>query len=75
MAADPIKAVRELDGRPLLMINGRLDRTVTPDQAERLYAAANQPKELRWFPTGHALRAEAVDFGAEWLAEKLRATD
>lgn len=73
MAADPIKAVRELNGRPLLMINGRFDKTVTPDQAERLYAAAGQPKELRWFPTGHALRSDAVDFAASWLSEKLSA--
>lgn len=71
MAADPIRAVRRLDGRPLLMINGRHDRTVTPDQAERLYAAANQPKELRWFPTGHTLRVDAIEFSAKWLAEKL----
>ena len=61
MAADPIRAVQKLDGRPLLMINGRHDRTVTPDQAERLYAAASQPKELRWFPTGHTLRVDAID--------------
>ena len=71
MAADPIRAVRALDGRPLLMINGRFDRTVTPDQAERLYAAASQPKELRWFPTGHTLRVDAIEFAAKWLEEKL----
>ena len=73
LAADPIRAVQKLDGRPLLMINGRHDRTVTPDQAERLYAAASQPKELRWFPTGHTLRAEAIEFAGRWLEEKLKA--
>lgn len=72
MAADPIRAVQQLDGRPLLMIHGRYDRTVTPDQAERLYAAAHQPKELRWFPTGHTLRADAIEFAGKWLSEKLR---
>jgi len=72
MAADPIRAVRELNGRPLLMIHGRHDRTVTPDQAERLYAAAREPKELRWFPTGHTLRTDAIEFAAKWLGEKIR---
>jgi predicted esterase len=73
MAADPITAVRQLNGRPLLMVNGRFDRTVTADQAERLYAAASQPKELRWFQTGHRLPADAVEFAAKWLSEKLSA--
>jgi predicted esterase len=73
MAADPTIAVRQLDGRPLLMVNGRFDRTVTADQAERLYAAASQPKELRWFQTGHRLPPNAVEFAAQWLSDKLSA--
>ena len=70
--ADPIRAVRKLAGRPLLMVNGRNDRTIGPDQAERLYAAASEPKELRWYPSGHVLPPQAADDVAEWLAERLR---
>jgi fermentation-respiration switch protein FrsA (DUF1100 family) len=68
---DPLTAVRGLAGRPLLMVNGRRDTTVRPDQAERLFAAAGEPKELRWYDGGHWLPPQAVQYGAEWLAARL----
>jgi len=72
-SADPLRAVRRLEGRPLLMLNGTLDRTVRPDQAERLFAAAREPKELRWYPGGHWPPAREIDAGAAWLASRLSA--
>jgi predicted esterase len=69
---DPVRAVRKLGGRPLLMLNGRLDRTIRPDQAERLYAAANEPKELRWHNGGHYIPPVVIDGATDWLAERLR---
>lgn len=72
-SADPLRAVRTLEGRPLLMINGRLDRTVRPDQAERLFAAAREPKELRWYSGGHWPPASEIDAAAQWLAIRLSA--
>ena len=71
--ADPIKAVRKLEGVPLLMINGTRDRTITADQAKRLFSAAGEPKELRWWDSAHRLPEEAVNDCAEWLAEQLDA--
>lgn len=71
--ADPIASVRRLAGRPLLMVHGRHDRTVTAEQAERLFAAASEPKELRWWNAGHYLPDTAVDDAAAWLAERLGA--
>jgi pimeloyl-ACP methyl ester carboxylesterase len=68
---DPLRAVRRLAGRPLLMVNGRFDRTVTPSQAERLFAAAQEPKTMRWYGGGHWPPAKDVDFAAEWLASQL----
>lgn len=68
---DPAAAIRRLAGRPILMINGRRDRTIRPDQAERLYAAAAEPKEIRWYDGGHWLPPQAVQYGAEWLAARL----
>jgi uncharacterized protein len=67
MAADPIRAVRKLDGRPLLMVHGRRDRTVTPAQAQRLFDAAQEPKEFLWFDAGHYLPAAASEAVAGWL--------
>ena len=69
---DPLKAVRKLAGRPLLMVNGRTDRTIRPDQAERLFAAANEPKELRWYDGGHYIPPAVIDGSMEWLASRLR---
>ena len=71
--ADPLRAVRRLHGRPLLMVHGRQDRTVRPEQAERLFAAAAEPKTLRWWDTGHYLPAAAIDEAALWLATTLGA--
>lgn len=71
LAADPLRAVRRLDGRPLLMVNGRRDRTILPEQAERLFAAADEPKELRWYDTGHWLPEKAVREVADWLEGRI----
>jgi predicted esterase len=73
--ADPLRAVRALHGRPLLMVHGRQDRTVRPEQAERLFAAAGEPKTLRWWDAGHYLPPAAIDEAALWLAATLGAAD
>jgi fermentation-respiration switch protein FrsA (DUF1100 family) len=70
--ADPMRGVRALAGRPLLMVHGRRDRTILPVQAERLYAAAAEPKEIQWWEAGHYLPDAAVRKAAEWLARTLR---
>jgi fermentation-respiration switch protein FrsA (DUF1100 family) len=70
---DPLRAVRALAGRPLLMVNGRNDRTIRPAQAESLFAAAEEPKELRWYDGGHWTPAPVVNEVAEWLATRLEA--
>ena len=69
--ADPRRAVRRLAGRPLLMINGRFDRTIRPDQARRLFEAAREPKEQRWYEGGHWPPSHAIDDAADWLASRL----
>jgi uncharacterized protein len=69
---DPLRAVRRVAGRPLLMVNGRYDRTVKPAQAERLFAAAQEPKTMRWHGGGHWPPSREIDHAAEWLALRLR---
>jgi fermentation-respiration switch protein FrsA (DUF1100 family) len=71
--ADPLRAIRKLAGRPLLMVNGRFDRTVAPDQAQRLFDMAGEPKELRWYGGGHWPPVNEVDAAVEWLDRKLSA--
>lgn len=70
---DPLRAVRRLGGRPLLMVNGRFDRTVKPAQAERLFAAAHEPKTMRWYGGGHWPPPKEIGYAAEWLTQKLTA--
>jgi uncharacterized protein len=68
---DPLRAVRRTGGRPLLMVNGRFDRTVKPSQAERLFGAALEPKTMRWHGGGHWPPAAEIEYAAEWLAGQL----
>lgn len=73
--ADPRKAVRSLTGRPLLMVNGRSDRTIQPTQARALFDAAGEPKEIRWYDGGHWPPPAAIESVADWLAARLRDAD
>jgi len=72
-AVDPLRAVRTLHGRPILLLNGRRDTTTRPAQAERLFAYAEEPKELRWYEGGHWPPPSAIEDAAAWMAERLRA--
>jgi dienelactone hydrolase len=72
-AVDPVRAVRKLNGRPLLLVNGRRDRTTRPVQAERLFSVAEEPKRLDWYDGGHWPPQSAIDHAAEWTAVQLRA--
>jgi pimeloyl-ACP methyl ester carboxylesterase len=69
--ADPLKAMRRLAGRPVLMTHGKFDRTVPPSDADRLFKAAGEPKQMRWWNAGHMLPAEAIEDAAAWLAQQL----
>lgn len=72
-AVDPLRAARALRGRPLLLVNGRRDTTTRPAQAERLFAYAEEPKQLRWYEGGHWPPPSAIDEAAAWMAARLRA--
>ena len=67
MVTDPLKFVRQLSGRPLLMLHGKSDRTIPAQQAERLFEAASEPRELRWYDSAHILPPAAADDAATWL--------
>jgi uncharacterized protein len=72
--SDPVRSVRALNGRPLLMLHGRHDRTIPSEQAQRLYDAAAQPKELRWYDSGHVLPPSAAYDAALWLLRQADAS-
>jgi dienelactone hydrolase len=58
--------------KPLLMLNGEEDHTVTPDMAKMLFDAANDPKEQIWYASGHHLPQSAYEKAADWIAQLLR---
>lgn len=72
---DPLRAVRRVAGRPLLMVNGRFDRVVRPSQAERLFAQAHEPKMMRWYGGGHWPPQGEIEFAAEWMSMQLGGED
>jgi hypothetical protein len=70
---DPRRSVREIAGRPLLMVNGRFDQRIRPAAAEALFEAASEPKEMRWYQGGHWPPQSVIDDVAEWLSRQLEA--
>jgi dienelactone hydrolase len=50
---DPIYFAGKIAPRPVLMVNGLRDETVTPAAAEALYAALAEPKRIVWYDGGH----------------------
>jgi fermentation-respiration switch protein FrsA (DUF1100 family) len=69
---NPLRAAKRLDGRPLLLVNGRHDTTTRPEQAERLFEAAQEPKAMHWYAGGHWPPQAAIDRAAEWTVERLK---
>jgi dienelactone hydrolase len=69
--ADPVKSIRRMN-KPVLMVNGQFDRTVTPAQARRLHDAARDPKTVRWYRGGHWPPATELEAAADWVADLFR---
>jgi fermentation-respiration switch protein FrsA (DUF1100 family) len=67
-SADPVLAIANFIGRPLLMLNGKRDSTISPPMGQRLFNAAAEPKELRWYDSGHRLPDKAYEDAAEWVS-------
>jgi uncharacterized protein len=47
----PLRVVRQIAPRPLLLIHGTADQTIPVSHTQRLYDAAGAPKEL-WLADG-----------------------
>jgi len=69
--SDPLRYVRHADGASLLFLNGRRDELVPQDALRRLARAAPQPKEVRWYDTGHAPTAQVYRDHLRWLSRVL----
>jgi len=69
---DPVSFAGRIAPRPLLMINGNNDTIVPKECTDRLFAAANEPKEIVWLDGGHMPQPDAVLRKVdEWLTKHL----
>jgi dienelactone hydrolase len=71
IAIEPVKYVGFASPTPLLLQSGRQDNLVPPRDAERLHAAAPDPKTVQWYEAGHSLGVTAVRARSFWLHEHL----
>jgi fermentation-respiration switch protein FrsA (DUF1100 family) len=67
-ALTPQLALPHFSGRPLLMLNARQDHIISEEMAERLFAAAPEPKKQVWYDSGHLLPESAYEEAAKWVA-------
>ena len=69
---DAIRYVGKAAPIPLLFQFARHERSFTEADMNRYYAAASQPKEVRWYSTGHDLNdLRALADRAAWLGPRI----
>ncbi|HSL66021.1 MAG TPA: acetylxylan esterase [Gaiellaceae bacterium] len=68
---DPLRWVARSRSE-LLFQTGREDEVVPRAALERLFSAAPEPKERRWYAAGHELDVQAYRDQLDWLTERLR---
>lgn len=68
---DPITHIGTLSPAPVLFQFATDDFHVPRERAEEFYAAAGEPKEIRWYQAGHGLNEKATQERMEWLADSL----
>jgi dienelactone hydrolase len=68
---DPITHVPDLTPAQVFFQFATDDFHVPKERAEEFYAAAKDPKEMRWYEAGHGLNEEATKDRKVWLKQKL----
>jgi outer membrane protein assembly factor BamB/dienelactone hydrolase len=67
---DPVHYVGKAKA-PVLFQFAKEDPYVPKANADAFFAAAAEPKEIRWYEAGHALSEQAVRDRQDWLAARL----
>lgn len=57
---------------PLLFQFAEKDEFTSKDSMRKFYAAANQPKTVKWYDAAHELNAEAAEDRLAWLIKQLK---
>ena len=65
---EPLRYITRASAPPFLQA-GRQDDLVPPADARRYQRAAPEPKQVKWYESGHQLRPQAGCDRARWLSE------
>jgi dienelactone hydrolase len=68
---DPITHVPNLSPANVFFQFANDDFHVPKERAEEFFAAAKEPKEMKWYEAGHGLNDEATKDRQAWLRQKL----
>jgi dienelactone hydrolase len=68
---DPIAHIPNLSPAPVLFQFGTDDFHVPKERAEEFFTAAKEPKEIRWYASGHGLNDASTADRKEWLLRML----
>lgn len=71
---DPIVHVPNLAPAEVFFQFATDDFHVPKERAEEFFAAARDPKEMKWYEAGHGLNEDATRDRKAWLKDKLRLT-
>lgn len=71
---DPITHVPNLSPAEVFFQFATDDFHVPKERAEEFFAAAKDPKEIKWYEAGHGLNEEAAHDRKAWLKQKLGLT-
>jgi dienelactone hydrolase len=67
----PVRFVAEASPSSVLFQFGTTDQYVPKAKAEEFFAAASQPKSVRWYDAGHGLNQDARRDRQDWLKAQL----
>jgi len=68
---DPIAHISNLSPADVFFQFGTDDFHVPKERAEEFFAAAQDPREMKWYAAGHGLHEDATRDRQAWLKEKL----
>jgi uncharacterized protein len=72
LAISPSLYISHMAGRPILFLNGKTDQIIPKKATDLLYEAARDPKEIRWFESGHSLPQDALAQAVKWTVAELK---
>ena len=67
---EPLNWIGRADA-PILFQSGRNDEAVPPADAREFQQAAHEPKDVRWYDSGHFLTPQASCDAARWLENRI----